>query len=488
MPSDKEPSTSTGQLQPATASRRQVFMMISDPILENLYRSRFQSDEYCIVWCSIGDHWNQALLSFAYDVIVVDFSLFTSDPIENLMEIKRLSPEAEIIVLSESNDARIAIAAFQSGISDYFLKPTNPETLAWAIDRILRRREFTSSNEMLAADLRVFSAAHHVNMCESDLKMRELTTRQLIALLHAQGGIWVWKPDPSETRTPAEKKTEAEPPAFAHFRLESAKGKEEEGSTALKEFHGAFPEILDGSFESDLTSRPEQWFREAFAWIPLRARWMGGILIYGITSEKEAALAARIEFLVRNLEVSLENYRRFIEARQLTYIDELTGLYNSRYLDIAVTAAIDSFRNTNQGFSVLFIDVDRFKSVNDQHGHLVGSQLLIDVAHHLKKSLRKKDHLFRYGGDEFICLLYDISLEKAMEAAERIRADMERARFLIHNKELKVTLSIGVARFPDHSRDKDRILQMADEAMYSGKRSGRNAVFLAAVEPMKKAS
>jgi len=139
---------------------------------------------------------------------------------------------------------------------------------------------------------------------------------------------------------------------------------------------------------------------------------------------------------------------------------------------------------------VLFMDLDRFKAVNDNHGHIVGSQTLVQVGKALKLSLRKVDHLFRYGGDEFIAILYEVSLASAQMVAERLRRTIETRLFQILDQEIKVTLSIGVARFPEQGKDKKTILHMADKAMYEGKKSGRNKVFIAQVEttntPLKK--
>ncbi len=127
----------------------------------------------------------------------------------------------------------------------------------------------------------------------------------------------------------------------------------------------------------------------------------------------------------------------------------------------------------------MFIDIDRFKSVNDTNGHLVGSQMLKELSAILKKQLRKPDQLFRYGGDEFIAMIHNCESKKGIEVAERIRADVEKRKFFMQNKELRITLSIGVATFPEHGKEKREIIQMADEAMYHGKKAGRNAVFLA---------
>jgi diguanylate cyclase (GGDEF)-like protein len=193
----------------------------------------------------------------------------------------------------------------------------------------------------------------------------------------------------------------------------------------------------------------------------------------------EGATLARIEFLIRNLEVSIENQRRYIQAKKLSYIDDLTGLYNSRYLDMALGTALGMAGNAEKGFSVLFIDIDYFKKVNDGYGHLIGSQLLIQVGSLIRKSVRAIDKVFRYGGDEFIVLLSEVSAAIAMETAERVRQEIERRTFKFQGAQLSLTVSIGVACFPEHGLDKKEIIRLADVAMYSSKKRGRNQVLMA---------
>ena len=421
----------------APQSLPQVLILLADPILEGPYRQLLKSPSYCTVWCEQGDRWKESLLSFSYHVIVVDFSLFPETPMESLLAIKKLSPESEIIVLSHSDDVRIAISAFQNGVSDYFLKPTSPETLAWSIEKIIRKRALLPADESLNADLMVFEAAHHIGIAESDNKMRELALKHISSVLHASHAEWRWP---------------------------------EEGTKSLT------------SFESGLTSHPEKWVSNDTAWIPLKSPWMGGIALAGITSAADASDLARAEFLVRNIEISLENYQRYSHLKELSYVDDLTGLYNSRYLTIALDAAFSHHAKSHQSFSLLFIDIDHFKNVNDGNGHLVGSQILVELGHLLKRTIRKPDLLFRYGGDEFIAILYHANSSQGLEVAERLRSETQDQRFFIHQKEMKITLSIGVATFPEHGSDKKTILQMADNAMYSGKKQGRNSVFIA--EPM----
>jgi two-component system, cell cycle response regulator len=447
---------------PTETNRPQVLVLMADAILDGLYRNRLQSADLCLVWCDSVKDWKAAVQSFKYDIVVADLGFFKADnTLEPLQQLSNLATDAEIIVLSDDENARPAIAAFQMGVADYFLKPVNPETLLWAIEKAVQKRTLKSSNESFSEDIRLFNVLHQLAVAESETKKRAIAIRKLVEMLGARGALWA---RPGETIC-----TDCE-----YFGAPK-----EEGQAAFLEFLGRNPNWVEKSFESNLTNHPELWIKGASAWIPLQSPWMGGIFLHGIPNEAAPALKARVDFLVRNLEISLESQSRFVKARQLSFIDDLTGLYNSRYLEAAVTAAIDKYQKTRQGFCVLFIDVDRFKSVNDTHGHLVGSRLLVEIAHLLKRLLRKPDHLFRYGGDEFIAILYGAELQEAMRSAERLRTDIEKHRFLIQKAAVSVTLSIGVARFPDHGTEKGQVIQLADEAMYEGKKAGRNSVFLA---------
>lgn len=450
--------------------RSQVLMLVSDPVVDRLYRKALRHEDYCAVWCERQSNWKKALISFDYSVIVVDFSFFNHhSPIHSLEEVISLCPDSEIIVLSPTDDVRIAIAAFQMGVADYLLKPTNPETLSCAIEKLVERQNLRRMHEGLSADLRLFNIIHQLNAAESDAKMRALGMKNLLQLLHAVGGAWLLP------------KTSEDNGQELSFLPEYYSASTPKAKHALERFQNDHPDLLHLSFNTQLTGHPEHWIHGSQAWIPLRSPSLGAIFLYDIRSEVTGALLARIEFLIRNLEASVENHYRYLKARQLSYIDDLTGLYNSRYLDVALTAAIDAHTKAQTRFSLLFIDIDRFKSVNDNRGHLVGSRLLTDLAKLLRSHTRKEDHVFRYGGDEFIAVLYGADVTEAMRTAERLRAETEKHRFITTNGEIRITLSIGVAAFPDHAAEKKKILKLADDAMYNSKRKGRNSVCLADV-------
>jgi diguanylate cyclase (GGDEF)-like protein len=126
---------------------------------------------------------------------------------------------------------------------------------------------------------------------------------------------------------------------------------------------------------------------------------------------------------------------------------------------------------------VLFLDLDRFKRVNDNHGHLVGSQILRQLSQVLSTCIRQVDTLARYGGDEFTILLTDTGHEAGMYVAERIRSTVASTRFEDgHGGPIHLEISIGVATFPEHARQREGLLDAADKAMYRAKSQGRNCV------------
>ncbi len=206
----------------------------------------------------------------------------------------------------------------------------------------------------------------------------------------------------------------------------------------------------------------------------------GHILVWlepsrAIDAEKNAAL----EFLGRQYQHIARLFDKLDQTQALVYQDELTGLFNYRYLDVCLDAEIRRAQRYQSSFCLLFIDLDNFKPVNDQHGHLSGSEVLKQVAHVLKEDLREVDSVFRYGGDEYVVLLLEATSVTGAMTAERIRKRIEQKAFRTEEgKSVNVTASIGVAACPEHGISKETLLKMADQSMYKSKHGGKNRVFV----------
>ena len=175
--------------------------------------------------------------------------------------------------------------------------------------------------------------------------------------------------------------------------------------------------------------------------------------------------------------IALENARHVKRIHELTITDDCTSLYNARHMSFILETEIYRSQRYNYEFSLVFIDLDHFKQVNDTHGHLVGSRLLAEIGNALKARCRLIDFAFRYGGDEFVILLPQTSKENALNVARRLHKLIRSTEWLSpEGLHVRVTPSLGVASYPIDSRTKEGLLHLADEAMYLVKNSNRDSV------------
>jgi len=183
-----------------------------------------------------------------------------------------------------------------------------------------------------------------------------------------------------------------------------------------------------------------------------------------------------IAMLAKESAVAIENAQIYTTAEIKANTDELTGLYNHRYLQESLNKEIQECSISGEDFSLLFIDLDFFKTYNDIYGHVLGDEILRDVAKIIKSSIRDTDIGGRYGGDEFAAILRNTSIEGAKAAAERIRSRMETC---MSEKGFLVTCSIGIAGWRIDGVVRGTIIQAADKAVYAAKQAGRNRVCMA---------
>src|SRR6201995_2090890 len=180
--------------------------------------------------------------------------------------------------------------------------------------------------------------------------------------------------------------------------------------------------------------------------------------------------------------IAIDNARAVEKIQELTITDDCTGLYNARHLYKTLEAEVYRSARFGYEFTVLFIDLDRFKMVNDTYGHLMGSKLRAEFGYSVKSHLRLIDYAFRYGGDEFVILLPQTSKESATVVARRLR-DVFRSEFWLKadGLNLNIRASMGVATFPEDAKSSHEIIRQADEMMYAVKNTTRDNVSVARV-------
>lgn len=178
---------------------------------------------------------------------------------------------------------------------------------------------------------------------------------------------------------------------------------------------------------------------------------------------------------------ALANAVRIAEAERLSQTDDLTKLHNARYLRQFLLNEIRRARRYGSSVAALFLDLDDFKRINDEYGHLVGSHVLMEMAAVILSSIRDTDAVARYGGDEFVIVLPDTGTELAGTVAERIRQKILRHQFTGGRRlQLSLTASFGVAAFPKHASSPQQLIACADTAMYEAKAANKNCVRFAA--------
>jgi diguanylate cyclase (GGDEF)-like protein len=184
-----------------------------------------------------------------------------------------------------------------------------------------------------------------------------------------------------------------------------------------------------------------------------------------------------LQVLLEPAAVALDNAVLLERAEALSVTDDLTHLFNSRFLHSVLRRETKRAHRSARPLSVLFVDLDGFKTVNDVHGHLCGSRALVEVATVIKGSARETDVAARFGGDEFVLVLPETGAPGAYAAGERVRDRIAAHRFLAEDGlNVRLTASVGVATLPDVAESGDDLLSAADRAMYEVKDRGKNGI------------
>jgi len=245
--------------------------------------------------------------------------------------------------------------------------------------------------------------------------------------------------------------------------------------------------------EKDLATKPEcmRFFVESAARMSIPLVSFGQIL--GVLALESANRNAFRESELQCLEsvadicaTAIQNAHYVERVKQLAYLDGLTGIFNRRFFELRIIEEIERSRRYGTGMAVIMADIDQFKRLNDEFGHLLGDEVLRQVSSLFHQQLRKIDVVCRYGGEEFGIVLTQTNASHAVSVAEKLRRMVEQWQF--PGVPQTVTISAGVAAFPDHGTTRDELVRAADNGLYAAKQAGRNRIALATLVRASSAS
>jgi two-component system cell cycle response regulator len=439
-----------------------VLLVDDERFARTVYSDYLRASGYEVEVADGADSALALLAQRRFDVLLTDVILpGAKDGLELLDAAKQLDAHVGVIVITALDKVDPAVRAMKSGASDYLVKPVTPETLQLSVQRCLATRALLAENQALRAHLKLFEAGQRL---ASTLDRDRLVPMALAAIASECGGRGC---------ALLERTADGAFVASGAHGLEYADAADLLGAcrASLQELDAYGPALRHVTLPSPIAGARHV----ACLTVTDEGTLVGAVTVL-LDAELSHGVAENAAFLCRHLAIALRNLGRLKQVEHLAYLDDLTHLYNTRYLDVALGRELSG----GKPFSVLFMDLDHFKSVNDQHGHLSGSRLLVEVGRVLRSCVRDEDVVVRYGGDEYVVVLTGIDSGGGLKVAERIRRAIEDHRFLSREgARVRVTASIGLASFPEHAGTKAEILDFADRAMYRGKKSTRNVVYIA---------
>lgn len=420
-----------------------------------------------------------------FDLLLTDLLMPEMDGLELLDEAKRRWPTLDVVVLTSVGTAEPAVRALRAGALHYLVKPVDPEALVLEVHRCLENRRLLDENAQLRHWQALLSTGQRITAC---LELERLTPLAVDALAHqvdASVAVLVRPAATTDESTPGGfeilgvrglPQADAETLLGLLWARFGADVRAAHAPVAVDDLGGVLP-----------ASATALCHLEHALLVPLRRDGLLGAVALLCRDAARRPFTARhardAAFLGESMALALENAERYVQARLVAHLDALTGLFNARHLEHVVEREIRTRAAMPEAalapFSLLFMDLDHFKRVNDTHGHLVGSRVIVEMARLLRRQTRETDVLVRYGGDEFVAVLPGAGTDEAVGVAERIRTAVEGHRFLSREGlELRLTLCCGVCTWPQHAETPSDVIHRADLAMYHGKKSHRNAVYL----------
>ncbi len=437
-----------------------------------LLTKRLEAEYYSVTALDNGLDAVAYCREYPVDVLLLDAVMPGLDGFETCKALKgeTSTKNMPIILLTSPSSEKARLRGFEVGADDFISKPVNDVAL------ISRVRSFAQQKLMLE-DLRAHSTKAFQDDLADDLD-------QEIPIDDGRGGKILILDDNLDAarrladRLGEEQEIEVQSTSAALSNLKYAA----DWNAIVLNFdqRQIDPLIFISRLKAqrDLRHVPVLAILEKPQETSLQKGFERGVTNYLFTPFHDQEFKARVRREVGQNRILRELHNDVENTMELAVTDPLTGLQNRRFLERQLTTLIDQSLRYERDLSLMIMDIDKFKIINDEYGHAVGDVVLKEVAHRLRKSLRGSDLACRFGGEEFVCVLAETSLEVAKKAAERLRLGIESMPFIINDEgqTIQVTASFGVTQFLGSGDNLDEFVKRADQALYKAKFSGRNLV------------
>lgn len=417
------------------------------------------------------------------DLLVIDRKQSSNPSFKEFIKVSKLIPK---IIISEKKSLR-GVSIWTKGPFVYPLYSPSDKELLFFVNKVLHEKETNIANTKLKNELamakRELNFYGEVNKTlTSSLELNDiLTTIMKKAKEMTKAQAWsVLLVDEDTGELIFEKTTGKKSKDIKKYRLKIGEGIA--GWVAQEGIPIVVPDVSKDERFLGKMDKEIHFKTKSLMCIPIKSRdKIIGVLEFVNKTTGDPFTREDLDLLMRLVDqtaIAIERVSLYQKMAELAITDDLTKLFNTRYLNRTIETEIQRSKRYQTSISLIFMDIDYFKQINDQYGHIVGSKVLVEIGQLLLKNLRSIDIVARYGGDEFVIVLPQTPPGAATHIAERIRKAVQQNVFL--KKEgysLKMTASFGVASYPESAQTKEDLIRLADEAMYRVKYQTRNAVY-----------